>query len=190
MIERYRYSICIYYCSILLCRTALLLSQAGGGGSAARLVQDQLDRWAEVGADRHIDTGRLGLYSLVAGQPVQTASSGTVNTCHRLDWLRSLAHHLWYASISNIFVLFLVLLNAISMILSFLYFVWQSLVFFSGSSIHPTAHWHHFNHASLCIVLLLSCRYLTHPLASVSDALEAFNAAWQGTAAGTNLNEI
>jgi hypothetical protein len=29
------------------------------------------------------------------------------------------------------------------------------------------------------------CRYLTHPLASVADALEAFDSAWEGTSSGT-----
>jgi hypothetical protein len=81
-------SVCVY-------RAALLVSQAGGGGSAGRLVQEQLNRWTEVGADRHIDPGRLGLYSLVAGQAVHAATAGPVNTCRGLDWKRSLALHLW-----------------------------------------------------------------------------------------------
>jgi hypothetical protein len=76
-------------------RAALLVSQAGGGGSAGRLVQEQLNRWMEVGADRHIDPGRLGLYSLVAGQAVHAATAGPVNTCRGLDWKRSLSLHLW-----------------------------------------------------------------------------------------------
>lgn len=67
----------------------------GGGGGAGRLVQEQLDRWTEVGADRHVDPARLALYSLVAGQPVHAASTGPVNTCAKLDWQRSLALHLW-----------------------------------------------------------------------------------------------
>jgi hypothetical protein len=32
---------------------------------------------------------------------------------------------------------------------------------------------------------LMLCRYLTHPLASVADALEAFDSAWEGTSSGT-----
>jgi hypothetical protein len=58
-------------------------------------MQEQLDRWTEVGADSHIDSARLGLYSLVAGEPVHAASSGPVNTCSGLDWKRALACHLW-----------------------------------------------------------------------------------------------
>jgi hypothetical protein len=81
------------HCAIF--RTALLVSQVSGGSSASRLVQDQLDRWTEVGADRHIDPARLGLYSLVAGQPVHAASTGPVNTCRKLDWQRAFATHLW-----------------------------------------------------------------------------------------------
>jgi hypothetical protein len=32
-------------------------------------------------------------------------------------------------------------------------------------------------------------RYLTHPLASVADALEAFDSAWEGTSSGTQCCE-
>ena len=83
------------FLSVCVSRAALLVSQAGGGGSAGRLVQEQLNRWTEVGADRHIDPARLGLYSLVAGQAVHAATAGPVNTCRGLDWKRSLALHLW-----------------------------------------------------------------------------------------------
>ena len=35
---------------------------------------------------------------LCAGCPVWRASGGPVNTCSELDWVRSLAAHLWYLS--------------------------------------------------------------------------------------------
>ena len=49
-------------------RSALLAAQAGGGGEAGRLVSQQLGRWTEVRADQNIDSDRLRLYSLIAGQ--------------------------------------------------------------------------------------------------------------------------
>jgi len=98
-------------------RSALLMAQLGGGGVPSRLVDQQLERWAEVGADRFIAPERIRLLSLVAGRPVQQGTNETVNTCAELDWERSLAAHLWY---------------------------------------------------------------LNHPVASISDTLASFEAAWQG----------
>jgi len=60
------------------------------------LVSQQLGRWTEVRADQNIDKDRLRLYSLIAGVPVWPATVGAVNTCSELDWVRSLAAHLWY----------------------------------------------------------------------------------------------
>jgi len=77
-------------------RMALLVAQSGGGGLGGRLVQQQLDRWTEVKADRYINKDRINLYSVVAGQPVHQGTDDIVNTCNKLDWQRSLAHHLWY----------------------------------------------------------------------------------------------
>ena len=52
-------------------RSALLVAQMGGGGVSSKLVQQQIDRWAEVKADRYIAAERIELMSLVAGQPIQ-----------------------------------------------------------------------------------------------------------------------
>ena len=101
-------------------RSALLLAQCGGGGEAARMLQQQLGRWTEVKADARMSPSRLALYSLVAGCPVWPASGDQVNTCQGLDWRRALAAHLWY---------------------------------------------------------------LSHPLASVGDALHQFSEAWEGEGA-------
>ena len=98
-------------------RSALLAAQMGGGGETSRMLSQQLDRWTEVKSDGNINKDRLRLYSLIAGCPVWSASSGPVNTCQDLDWPRSLACHLWY---------------------------------------------------------------LTHPLASIPDALHQFEVAWRG----------
>lgn len=67
------------------------------GGVPSRLVDQQLERWAEVGADRFYRPERIRLLSLVAGRPVQQGTNETVNTCAERDWERSLAAHLWYA---------------------------------------------------------------------------------------------
>jgi len=79
-------------------RAALLLAQAGSGpnSTTSRLVQHQLNRWKDTHADKYIENDRLKLYSLVAGQPVQTGGRELVNTVSGVDWQRSLAHHLWY----------------------------------------------------------------------------------------------
>ena len=52
-------------------RSALLAAQMGGGGASSKLVQQQIDRWAEVKADKYIAAERIELLSLVAGQPIQ-----------------------------------------------------------------------------------------------------------------------
>ncbi|XP_023336271.1 nuclear pore complex protein Nup98-Nup96 [Eurytemora carolleeae] len=99
-------------------RSALLVAQMGGGGVSSKLVQQQIDRWVEVKADRYIAAERIELMSLVAGQPIQLGTMETLNTCSNLDWQRSMAVHLWY---------------------------------------------------------------LTHPVSSISDTLEVYEAAWRGT---------
>jgi len=77
-------------------RAALLVAQAGGGGEAARMLNQQLSRWTEVRADSKMAEERVALFSLVAGSPVWEGTKGRVNSCKGLEWKRALASHLWY----------------------------------------------------------------------------------------------
>jgi len=77
-------------------RTALLVSQAGGGSDVSRMVQQQLERWTEVQADSNIAKERMRLFSLVADTPVWSSTSGPINTCEDQNWPQAFANHLWY----------------------------------------------------------------------------------------------
>ncbi|XP_048244213.1 nuclear pore complex protein Nup98-Nup96-like isoform X2 [Haliotis rufescens] len=76
-------------------RLALSLAQAVGSNVARQMLAQQLEEWAELGANHFIDQVRLKIYSLLSGQLVWSSSTA-VNTCDNMDWKRALALHLWY----------------------------------------------------------------------------------------------
>ncbi|XP_055893194.1 nuclear pore complex protein Nup98-Nup96-like isoform X2 [Biomphalaria glabrata] len=88
-------------------RLALLLSQAMGSMVTRHMLAVQLAQWAEQNTCQFISKLRLKIYCLLAGQLVwrpgssEGDSTEDINTCHGLDWKRSLALHLWFKSPPN-----------------------------------------------------------------------------------------
>ncbi|XP_042235081.1 nuclear pore complex protein Nup98-Nup96-like isoform X2 [Homarus americanus] len=76
---------------------ALLLAQVCLGQDTPRqILAQQLSNWAEGETDALMNPFRLALYALLAAAPTHQASHIAVNTCHKLDWRRAFAIHLWY----------------------------------------------------------------------------------------------
>lgn len=75
---------------------SMLLAQISGGPTIRQLIQHQLSSWQDVEADKFIDPRRLKVFMLIAGIPLLSSSHGTINVFEKLDWLKSLALHLWY----------------------------------------------------------------------------------------------
>ncbi|XP_055550074.1 nuclear pore complex protein Nup98-Nup96 [Wyeomyia smithii] len=75
---------------------SMLLAQISGGPTIRQLIQHQLSSWQDVEADSFIDVRRLKLFMLIAGIPLLSSTHGTINIFEQLDWLKSLALHLWY----------------------------------------------------------------------------------------------
>ncbi|XP_055631549.1 nuclear pore complex protein Nup98-Nup96 [Toxorhynchites rutilus septentrionalis] len=75
---------------------SMLLAQISGGPTIRQLIQHQLSSWQDVEADKFIDARRLKVFMLIAGIPLLSSSHGTLNVFEKLDWLKSLALHLWY----------------------------------------------------------------------------------------------
>lgn len=75
---------------------SLLISQAGSSMVFKGILQRQLQLWADNRSDVFISEYRLRVFALLAGIPLWEASSGQINTCAKMDWIKALAHHLWY----------------------------------------------------------------------------------------------
>ncbi|XP_038105897.1 nuclear pore complex protein Nup98-Nup96 [Culex quinquefasciatus] len=75
---------------------AMLLAQISGGPTVRQLIQHQLSSWQTVEADKFIDPRRLKAFMLIAGIPLLSSTHGTINIFENLNWLKSLALHLWY----------------------------------------------------------------------------------------------
>ncbi|XP_052868912.1 nuclear pore complex protein Nup98-Nup96 [Anopheles cruzii] len=77
---------------------ALLIAQISGGPAVRQLLQRQLCAWQDSEADRFIDPRRLQVFMAIAGVPVMSSSHGAINLFESVDWMKSLAMHLWYLS--------------------------------------------------------------------------------------------
>ena len=75
---------------------ALMIAQAGSSLAFKNMLQRQLHLWTESRADKWITNDRLRILSLLAGIPVWETTSCKINTCDGMDWIKALAHHLWY----------------------------------------------------------------------------------------------
>jgi len=75
---------------------ALLISQAGSSLAFKGMLQRQLNLWTENRADAFITQDRLRVFALLAGITVWETTHGKINTCEGMDWIKALAHHLWY----------------------------------------------------------------------------------------------
>lgn len=75
---------------------ALLISQAGSSLAFKGMLQRQLHLWTENRADAFITEDRLRVFALLAGITVWETTHGKINTCEGMDWIKALAHHLWY----------------------------------------------------------------------------------------------
>ena len=60
------------------------------------ILQRQLQLWADNKSDAFISEHRLRVFALLAGIPLWESSCGQINTCAEMDWIKALAHHLWY----------------------------------------------------------------------------------------------
>ena len=75
---------------------SLLISQAGSSLAFKDMLQRQLNLWTENRADAFITQDRLRVFALLAGITVWETTQGKINTCEGMDWIKALAHHLWY----------------------------------------------------------------------------------------------
>ena len=75
---------------------ALLISQAGSSLAFKSMLQKQLGLWMENRTDAYITNDRLRIFSLLAGIPIWETSNTKINTCEGMDWIKAIAHHLWY----------------------------------------------------------------------------------------------
>ena len=75
---------------------SLLISQAGSSSAFRGMLQRQLHIWTDNRADAFVAKDRLRVFALLAGIPVWDSTCGKVNTCDGMDWIKALAHHLWY----------------------------------------------------------------------------------------------
>lgn len=82
-------------------RLAMALAEAAAGVQAVRLwCHQQLENWEEQKADKFVEVNRLKVLALLSGVLVWPSSTTAVNVCDGVDWKRTLALHLWYASSS------------------------------------------------------------------------------------------
>lgn len=75
---------------------SLLISQAGSSLAFKGMLQRQLHLWTDNRADNFISQDRLRIFALLAGITVWETTRGKINTCEGMDWIKALAHHLWY----------------------------------------------------------------------------------------------